>query len=104
MRCNWRRWLWGVIPLVMLSWVAVLTERVHIEDELSERAAAALGESGADWAKVSFEGRDGLLTGQASDENDAESAWDAVRVLPGVRTVDNRSDLIEKAASYVWAA
>ena len=104
MRCNWRRWLWGLIPLVMLSWVAVQAERVRIEQELTEAANAVLLQSGASWARTSFQGRDALLSGKAWDEEDADTAFDLLRGLRGVRTVDSRTALIEKADTYVWVA
>jgi hypothetical protein len=47
MRCNWRRWLWGVIPLVCASVAAVYLERGVIEKDLTDRATQALAASGA---------------------------------------------------------
>ena len=43
MRCNWRRWLWGLIPLMMVSWVAILVERGRIEQDLMSRAVPGFG-------------------------------------------------------------
>src|SRR5262245_21559798 len=83
MKCNWRRWLWGLIPVVMLSWVAVQAERPRIERELTDAASAQALRGGASWAQISFQGRDGVLTGKAWGENDAEAVSDLLRKLPG---------------------
>lgn len=104
MRCNWRRWLWGIIPLLMLSWVAIQAERPRIERELTDAAAAALQKTGATWAQVGFEGRDGLLSGKAWDEEDAEDGAAMLRAMHGVRLINNKASLIEKADTYVWIA
>src|SRR5262245_39900693 len=57
MRCNWRRWLWGLIPILLLGWLAVWAERDRVEADLGERAKVALGQAGMEWAATRFEGR-----------------------------------------------
>ena len=52
MRCNWRRWLWGVIPLAGISVAAVHLERSAIEKDLTERAQQALVAGGSGWAAI----------------------------------------------------
>jgi OmpA-OmpF porin, OOP family len=104
MKCNWRRWLWGLIPVVMLSWVAVQAERPRIERELTDTASAQVLRGGASWAQIKFQGRDAVLAGKAWGENDAEAMSDLLRKLPGVRVVDNKASLIDKADTYVWSA
>jgi len=49
MKCNWRRWLWGIIPLLVLSWVAVQAEHGRLERDLGARASNALGDGGIQW-------------------------------------------------------
>ena len=63
MRCNWRRWLWGIIPLLVLSWVAVQAEHGRLERDLTERTRAALNQGGFPWALAEFKARDAALTG-----------------------------------------
>ena len=104
MTCNWRRWLWGLLPIALLSWVAAMTEHAGIERDLNTRAEAALKGTGFTWARSSFSGRDGVLTGQASDETDAAKIAAIVSNISGVRAVETRVDLIEKADNYAWAA
>ena len=58
MKCNWRRWLWGIIPLLVLSWVAVQAEHARLERDLAARTSVALAQGGLAWAMVEFSGRD----------------------------------------------
>jgi OmpA-OmpF porin, OOP family len=104
MKCNWRRWLWGVVPLLILCWGAVQVERGHVEEELTERAKQALAHAGLSWAAPAFEGRDGVIRGTAWDESEASKAVDAVRSVRGVRSVESKAELVENAEKYVWSA
>ena len=60
--------------------------------------------SGASWAQVTLQGRDAVLSGKAWDEADTEAALDALRKQRGIRVVDNKAALVEKAETYVWSA
>jgi OOP family OmpA-OmpF porin len=104
MRCNWRRWLWGIIPLLVLSWVAVQAEHSRLERDLAERARLALVEGGFTWAQAEFKARDALLMGRAPREGEPGKAADALAAVWGVRVVDNKADLLDKAEKYVWTA
>ena len=104
MRCNWRRWLWGIIPLLVLSWVAVQAEHSRLERDLAERARLALVEGGFTWAQAEFKARDALLMGRAPQEGEPGKAADALAAVWGVRVVDNKADLLDKAEKYVWIA
>jgi outer membrane protein OmpA-like peptidoglycan-associated protein len=90
MRCHPIRWLWGLIPIAMLSWIAVHAEADRIEHELDQRAAHALHQAGYDWASVVFSGREGVLVGTAPDREEPMKALALVRSLWGVRTVEER--------------
>jgi outer membrane protein OmpA-like peptidoglycan-associated protein len=104
MRCNWRRWLWGVIPLLVLSWVAVQAEHGHLERDLAARTSNALARSGMIWAMAEFNGRDAILTGRAPEESEPGKAADTLAAVWGVRTIDNRAGLLDRAETYWWAA
>jgi OmpA-OmpF porin, OOP family len=104
MRCNWRRWLWGVIPLVGVSVAAVHLERGAVEKDLTDRAKLALAESGAHWADVNFSGRDVVLTGNATAENEPPEAGAVLRKLWGVRHVNNNAGLPPKVEPFLWYA
>ena len=104
MRCNWRRWLWGVIPLVALALAAAQLERAAIEQDLTERARHALGAKGAHWAVVNFSGRDVVLTGNAIADNEPREAVAVLRSLWGVGKVKNDAGLPKLVEPYVWTA
>ena len=87
MRCHPVRWLWGLIPVAMLSWLAVHLQSRFIEHDLETRSSAALAAAGYDWASVAFSGRDGLLVGQARDIRERDPAVEVVRAVWGVRVV-----------------
>jgi OmpA-OmpF porin, OOP family len=104
MRCNWQRWLWGLIPLVMVSWVAVQVERDRIQQDLTERAKGALTERGLPWAGVETSGRDIVLTGRAIQDSEPPRAEETVRNVWGVRAVENRAILPPKIEPFIWSA
>ena len=79
MRCHPTRWLWGLIPIAMLSWIAVRVEADRIEHDLEQRAGHALRAAGHDWAAVVFSGRDGMLVGTAPSGAAAPEALALVR-------------------------
>ena len=104
MKCNPIRWLWGVLPIAALALLATLWERASIEADLGQRVAERLSRSGVAWAKSDFSGRDGMIVGRASDESEPQRAADLAASVWGVRRVDSRAELIEKAETYVWSA
>jgi hypothetical protein len=83
MRCNWQRWLWGLIPLLLLAWAAITVERGRIEQDLTERANRALAESGSKWASVALHGRDIQLTGRALQDDEPPKAEETLRKIWG---------------------
>lgn len=93
MKCHPERWLWGLIPIAMLSWIAVHVETDRIERDLEQRARSVLRSSGHDWASIVFSGRDGVLVGTAQQERDRAEALALVRGIWGVRVVDARTRL-----------
>lgn len=104
MRCNPWRWLWGLLLIAPLSWMALHLHQSEIETDLRARATEALEGAGLGWASASFSGRDATLTGLASDEADPSKAADLLRRVWGVRVVDARTDLVRKLDSFVWSA
>jgi OmpA-OmpF porin, OOP family len=104
MKCNWRRWLWGIIPLLVLSWVAVQAEHGRLERDLVARTGTALAQSGMPWAMAEFNGRDAILTGRAPEEGEPGKAAETLAAVWGVRTIDNRAGLLDRAETYWWAA
>lgn len=104
MRCNPSRWLWGLIPIFVWSFLTVLGEQGRIEADLRQRTDDALAGSGLSWATSKFDGRYAELNGRALDEADPTKAAELARKIWGVGGVDNRAQLIEKVDNYVWSA
>ena len=104
MRCHPARWLWGLIPIAMLSWIAVHVEASLIERDLEGRTAGALSAAGYDWASVAFSGRDGLLVGRPAREDERAQALALVRAVWGVRTAQTRTTAVPVQALPVIAA
>jgi OmpA-OmpF porin, OOP family len=102
MRCNPVRWLWGVLPVAALAFLATQWERPGIEADLGARVAERLKSGGVNWAKVDFTGRDGVMTGRATDEDDQRRARDLGASVWGMRNLANQTELIERADSYAW--
>jgi outer membrane protein OmpA-like peptidoglycan-associated protein/osmotically-inducible protein OsmY len=104
MKCNPWRWLWGLIPILMLGWIAVLGERGRIENDLATRTKTVLERSGHSWANIAFDGRDGVLSGKAMEDGEPAKALAATLDTFGVRVVDNRATLVDKVDKFLWSA
>lgn len=104
MRCNPSYWLLGLIPIALLSWLAVQLEHEGIEADLGRRTQDALARKGLTWSVPMFAGRDGVLTGRSADDNEPARAIAAMRETWGVRVVDNRAELLEQIDRYLWSA
>jgi len=95
------RWLWGLIPIVMLSWIAVHVEADRIEHDLEQRARSVLDAAGHDWASIVFSGRDGVLVGTARQRHEQADALALVRSVWGVRTVAARIRIASEVLDLV---
>lgn len=104
MKCNPWRWLIGILPIVLLSWVAMLGERERIETDLTDRARKTLDMAGLGWASIGMEGRDAVLSGTAFEDGEPLRAARLVEQTYGVRIVANKAALIDKADRYDWSA
>lgn len=104
MRCNPSYWLLGLIPIALLSWLAVQFEHEGIEADLGRRAQDSLARKGLTWGVPIFAGRDAVLTGRASDDAEPVRAVAAMRETWGVRVVQNRAELLEQIDRYLWSA
>ncbi len=87
MRCHPERWIWGLIPIAMLSWIAVHVEADRIERDLEQRARSTLDAAGFEWASVAFSGRDGILVGRPEHLSEQSAALALLRNLWGVHTI-----------------
>jgi OOP family OmpA-OmpF porin len=104
MRCNPSYWLWGLIPMAVLSWVAVQLEHEGIEADLGRRAQEALSRKGLDWAVTNFSGRDGIVSGRAEEDEAPARALGSVRDTWGVRVVYGQTELLDRVERFLWSA
>ena len=104
MKCNPWRWLWGLVPVVVLAWACVQVEHTRVEQDIGTRAKQALARAGFDWAEVSVSGRDASLSGTAVDKNESGRATKAIVDTWGVRTATDSSTLIDVVDRYEWRA
>ncbi len=98
MQCHPARWVWGLIPIAILSWFAVHLEADRIEHDLEQRARAALAAAGYDWASIVFSGRDGMLVGTPTHRHEQAEALALVRKVWGVRVVSLRASPLGEPA------
>jgi OmpA-OmpF porin, OOP family len=104
MKCNPLRWLWGLLPILVFTWLAAQHRHLQIERDLTQRTSEALTGAGLTWAKVKFDGRDGVLTGLATEEAEPAKALAIARDISGVRIIDGQAELLKKVDAYVWSA
>ncbi len=106
MKCNPLRWMWGLLPLMVLSGLMYwfFGTFTNIEADLKRQADAALVTGGQGWANTAFDGRNGQLLGQAVDSSDQLRAGGVVRSVWGVRQLDDQSKLLDEEKNYVWGA
>jgi OmpA-OmpF porin, OOP family len=104
MKCHPLRWLWGIIPLAIFTVIAVYSIRAPVERDLTNRTTEALRSAGLGWADVKFTGRDGILSGTATEESEPPKALEIARSMAGVRVIEGRAELLRKVENYVWSA
>ncbi len=104
MNCKPLRWLWGLLPLALIGYLVNYSARPMVEADLKSRGEAALKAAGLPWAGLTFEGRDGVLSGLAYDEGARGRAMDIIHSTWGVRVVDDRASLVELTDNFFWLA
>ncbi len=104
MKCNPLRWLFGLIPLAILWWVTQIGSPARLEADLGLRVREHLDRNGLQWANVEFKGRDALITGRAEEESDQRRPALETAKVWGVRTLEDRIDVLQLVKNYVWTA
>lgn len=98
-----KRWVIpGMVAVGAVAAISLLSETSKIEADLSGRSQALLAEKGMDWAKVSYSGRDGTVTGRAPSTEAAQSAIDLVKEAWGVRVVADGTELLAEQKPFTW--
>lgn len=103
-KCNPLQWLWGLLPLCLLWWLGLLGTQPRIEQDLAQRAKEHLEKNNLSWASVVFKGRDGTIVGRAEEESEQRRPATEVAKLWGVRTLEDRVEVLQLVRNYVWNA
>jgi len=106
MKCQPRRWLWGLLPLAALWLVAGLVGNDRIQADLTQRSASEALRAAAttSWATATFEGRDAILSGTAPSPEARRAAQEAVAAVNGVRLVRDAATILAEEKPYRWSA
>src|SRR5882724_9693696 len=95
------KWWPGVIPLVVFWAIAAWTTTPPLESDLAARSAAALKDSLLDKTRITVAGRDVTFAADAFSEDGRRGA---VAAVPGVRLVNDETQLVPEAKPFVWSA
>ncbi len=98
------KWWPGVIPLVVFWAVAAWTTTPPLESDLAARSAAALKDSLLDKTRIAVAGRDVTFAADAFSEDGRRGAVASVAAVPGVRLVNDETQLVPEAKPFVWSA
>src|SRR5882762_3278005 len=98
------KWWPGVIPLVVFWAIAAWTTTPPLESDLAARSAAALKDSLLDKTRITVAGRDVTFAADAFSEDGRSGAVASVAAVPGVRLVNDETQLVPEAKPFVWSA
>lgn len=102
--CQPRKWLWGLLPLLLLGILGIYWQQGDLEKDLTQRAAAALTQAGASWGKVEVAGRDAVLRGEALSPDARAQAVKVVEGVEGIRRVTDSTSLLAEAKPFAFSA
>jgi outer membrane protein OmpA-like peptidoglycan-associated protein len=91
--------IFAVIGLLILWVLTLYFRRAPIEQDLTNQVKGALNQPDFSQVMVSFEGRDGTLTGEVSSQALANEAESLAKGLWGVRVINNQLKVSAEATS-----
>jgi OmpA-OmpF porin, OOP family len=97
-------WVRGVPVLALLIVAAIGFGEGSVTADIARRATERLSAEGLDWARVAAVGRDARLTGQAPSPAEQARAVADAQAIPGLRSVDDRTDIMAVRDPYEWRA
>ena len=98
------KWWPGVIPLVVFWAIAAWTTTPPLESDLAARSAAALKDNLLDKTRITVAGRDVTFAADAFSEDGRRGAVASVAAVPGVRLVNDETQLVPEVKPFVWSA
>ena len=102
--CQPKRWLWGLLPLLLLWAFAGFLRNDPIQADLTTRSISDALKAKAPWATAKFDGRDAVISGGAPEAGMQKAATDAVAAVYGVRKVVDGTTLMAEQKPYLWSA
>ena len=98
----------GLITIVVGTLIAVFFGQANMEEDLTQRAQAAVSTAGdhsaGDWAQVTFDGRDATISGVTTNPDIVETLTSQVAGLHGVRSVSSEVIPAPTASPYPFSA
>ncbi len=98
------KFLWGLLPLLLLALVTLWAKSDAIQDDLASRTNTERRAEGHRWARVEMDGRDLSLTGTAPTEADRSQMMEIAAAIWGVRQVSDNTELLVIFDPYIWSA
>lgn len=98
---------WGIpgfVTVVGGTAISVMMTGENIASDLTSRASDALANARFGWASVSFNSRDAVISGTASDQQMIDAVVARVASVHGVRTVSSNVVLAEFASPFPFEA
>jgi len=103
------KWIFpGIITIVVGTFAALFFTQSSIEDDLTQKSMAVISEiagpNDGDWAKISFDARDGKISGLTTNENAAKEIADQISAIPGVRSLSSSIEIAPTISPYPFSA
>ena len=92
----------GALAVGVVTAISLYTKTAKMEADLTERSTAVLQDKGMDWATVTFDGRDGVLTGVAPEEGISAWAVELIDIVWGVHTINDETTLLPSRTPFTW--
>ncbi len=98
------KWILAGLAAVGLVSIASLTIKTDdIETDLTDRTSAMLSQTGHDWAKVEFSGRDAVISGVPPDSGSQAKVIADTDAIWGVRQVTDATTLLAEQSPFTWS-
>ncbi len=92
------RWIWGLIPLLVLGCLLAIYELPGVEQELDQ---SLIDMDLPEWARLSVDGRDVLVAGEAPSFQARDGLLYRIGELPGIRRVRSVLNVKENSLPFV---
>ena len=94
----------GIVTVVVGTAGTLFFTQETIEQDLINKSSSAAIMAGIEDGAVSYDARDGLITGISTDANAAEAALEQISALHGVRTINSDITIAPSASPYPFKA